>query len=141
MTTATLAARAAGALSATSDPQPTNAASDAATPVLALEGVTMKIAGLTALNDVSFDVMPGQIVSLIGPNGAGKTTAFNVISGYMRPTAGRVLLFGENIVGKKPEAIAQRGLVRSFQRTSVFDNATVFENLLTAFHLQGASGL
>lgn len=137
MTTATLAVPAAGALNAPADPR----ATDAATPVLRLEGVTMKIAGLTALNDVTFDVMPGQIVSLIGPNGAGKTTAFNVISGYMRPTAGRVLLFGENIVGKKPEAIAQRGLVRSFQRTSVFDNATVFDNLLTAFHLQGASGI
>ncbi|MEN3297138.1 MAG: branched-chain amino acid transport system ATP-binding protein [Burkholderiales bacterium] len=110
-------------------------------PVLELHGITMKINGLTALDKVSFAVQPGQIVSLIGPNGAGKTTTFNVISGYMRPTAGDVMLFGESIVGRAPEDIAQRGLVRTFQRTSVFNQSTVFDNVLTAYHLQGRSGL
>ena len=71
--------------------------------VLELNGITMQIAGLTALNKVSFAVEAGKIVSLIGPNGAGKTTTFNVISGYMRPTAGSVMLFGENIVGRSPD--------------------------------------
>lgn len=108
---------------------------------LSLRGITMKISGLVALNDVSFDVHPGRVVSLIGPNGAGKTTAFNVISGYMRPTAGSVSLFGEEIVGRSPHEIAARGLVRSFQRTSVFGQCSVFDNLLTAYHLQGKAGL
>ena len=110
-------------------------------PVLTLSDVTMQIAGLTAVDKLSFSVEAGQIVSLIGPNGAGKTTTFNVISGYMRPTAGRVMLFGENIVGLSPDRIAQRGLVRSFQRTSVFAGCTVFDNVLTALHLQGHAGV
>jgi branched-chain amino acid transport system ATP-binding protein len=109
--------------------------------VLRLEGVTMQIAGLTAVDTLSFSVQAGQIVSLIGPNGAGKTTTFNVISGYMRPTAGRVMLFGDNVVGLSPDRIAQRGLVRSFQRTSVFAGCTVFDNLLTGLHLRGRSGV
>ena len=110
-------------------------------PLLELRGVTMQLAGLTALSNVSFTVEAGKIVSLIGPNGAGKTTTFNVISGYMRPTAGKVLLSGENVVGRSPDAIAAGGLVRTFQRTSVFGQCTVFDNLLIAFHLQGKAGL
>jgi branched-chain amino acid transport system ATP-binding protein len=109
--------------------------------VLALEGVTMNIAGLIALSEVSFSVGRGKIVSLIGPNGAGKTTAFNVISGYMRPTAGRVRLFGRDITALAPERIAQQGLVRTFQRTSVFGACSVLDNVLTALHLQGESGV
>lgn len=109
--------------------------------VLTLGGVTMDIAGLKAMDTVSFDVEEGQIVSLIGPNGAGKTTTFNAISGYMRPTAGEIRVFGRNVVGLSPEKIAELGLVRSFQRTNVFPGCTVFENVLTALHLQGRSGL
>ncbi|QET05485.1 MULTISPECIES: ABC transporter ATP-binding protein [Cupriavidus] len=109
--------------------------------VLTLGGVTMDIAGLKAMDTVSFDVEEGQIVSLIGPNGAGKTTTFNAISGYMRPTAGEVRVFGRNVVGLPPEKIAELGLVRSFQRTNVFPGCTVFDNVLTALHLQGRSGL
>ncbi|GAA4339858.1 ABC transporter ATP-binding protein [Pigmentiphaga soli] len=110
-------------------------------PALELANVTMRIAGLTAVDDVSFAVPAGRIVSLIGPNGAGKTTTFNVISGYMRPTAGRVLLFGQDVVGLAPERISQLGLVRSFQRTSVFAGCTVFDNILTALHLRGRAAL
>ncbi|WP_111497124.1 MULTISPECIES: ABC transporter ATP-binding protein [Marinobacter] len=109
--------------------------------VLSLDGITMKIAGLVALDNVTFSIPAGQIVSLIGPNGAGKTTAFNVISGYMPPTAGSVHLFDADITGHSPHSIASRGLVRSFQRTSVFDDQTVFDNLLTAYHLQGRTSL
>ncbi len=109
--------------------------------VLELIGVTVRIAGLTAVDALSFSVQAGQIVSLIGPNGAGKTTTFNVISGYLRPTAGQVRLFGDPVVGLSPDRIAARGLVRSFQRTSVFAGVTVFDNILTALHLQGATGL
>jgi len=109
--------------------------------VLSLEAVTMKIAGLVALDKVTFEIPAGEIVSLIGPNGAGKTTAYNVISGYMPPTSGKVRLFGEDITGQSPHTIAARGLVRSFQRTSVFDDQSVFDNLLTAYHLQGRASL
>ena len=109
--------------------------------VLSLKGITMKIAGLVALDDVTFSIPAGQIVSLIGPNGAGKTTAYNVISGYMPPTSGEVYLFDEDITAHSPHSIAARGLVRSFQRTSVFDGQSVFENLLTAYHLQGTVSL
>ena len=107
---------------------------------LRLDGITMNIAGLIALSEVSFAVPRGRIVSLIGPNGAGKTTAFNVISGYMRPTRGKVSLFGEEVTALAPERIAQKGLVRTFQRTSVFNACSVMDNVLTALHLQGSSG-
>lgn len=110
-------------------------------PALRLDGVTMNIAGLIALSEVSFEVPAGRIVSLIGPNGAGKTTAFNVISGYMRPTRGEVSLFGQPVTRLSPEGIAQRGLVRTFQRTSVFGACSVLENVLTALHLQGNAGV
>ncbi|MCT9810472.1 ABC transporter ATP-binding protein [Acidovorax sp. Be4] len=109
--------------------------------VLRLEEVTMQISGLTAVDQLSFSVTAGQIVSLIGPNGAGKTTTFNVISGYMRATSGRVRLFGEDVTGLSPDRIAQRGLVRSFQRTSVFAGCTVFDNILTGLHLRGRGGV
>lgn len=109
--------------------------------VLSLKGVTMKIAGLVALDNVTFSIPAGEIVSLIGPNGAGKTTAYNVISGYMQPTSGTIHLFDEEITGHSPHSIAARGLVRSFQRTSVFDDQSVFDNLLTAYHLQGRASL
>ncbi|MGI9572863.1 ABC transporter ATP-binding protein [Alloalcanivorax xenomutans] len=109
--------------------------------LLSLSGISLRIAGLQILSDVDLRVEPGRIVSLIGPNGAGKTTAFNIISGYMRPSAGSVHFLGQDITGKQPHEIAELGLVRSFQRTNIFGNCTVFENLLTAFHMQGRSGL
>ena len=115
--------------------------SESSQTALSLRGVTMKIAGLVALDNVTFDIPSGEIVSLIGPNGAGKTTAFNVISGYMPPTSGTVHLFDEDITAHSPHTIAARGLVRSFQRTSVFDDQSVFDNLLTAYHLQGRASL
>ena len=109
--------------------------------ILSLSELTVRISGLTALDSVSFDVNSHQVVSLIGPNGAGKTTAFNVISGYMAPTSGQVKFSGKSIVGLRPEDIASLGLIRSFQRTSVFNECTVFENLLTALHMQGKCNL
>jgi branched-chain amino acid transport system ATP-binding protein len=116
-------------------------AAQAAPDALRLDGITMNISGLIALSEVSFAVPRGRIVSLIGPNGAGKTTAFNVISGYMRPTRGQVSLFGEQVTAWAPERIAQKGLVRTFQRTSVFNACSVMDNVLTALHLQGSSGV
>jgi branched-chain amino acid transport system ATP-binding protein len=110
-------------------------------PLLQGEHLAVHIGGLVAIADMSFSVPEGQVVSLIGPNGAGKTTAFNVITGYMRPTAGRVLFAGQEVSGLTPDRIAQRGLVRSFQRTSVFTGCTVLENALMALHGRGRAGL
>jgi len=110
-------------------------------PLLEVRDLAVHIGGLVAIAEMSFRVPEGQIVSLIGPNGAGKTTAFNVITGYMRPTAGRVLFAGQEITGLPPERIAARGLVRSFQRTSVFTGCTVLENALMALHGTGRAGL
>src|SRR5207247_2612228 len=84
---------------------------------------------------------PGTITSLRGPNGAGKTTAFNAITGYLRPTRGRVAWEGEPIAGRPPCDIARRGVVRTFQRTSVFPALSVFDNVRTGLHLRGSAGL
>ncbi len=110
-------------------------------PLLRVENLAVHIGGLVAIADASFSVPEGQVVSLIGPNGAGKTTAFNVITGYMRPTAGRILFDGAEITGLSPDRIAERGIVRSFQRTSVFTGCTVLENALMALHRRGSAGL
>ncbi len=100
-----------------------------ADPVLALEDVTKRFGGLTALDGVSFTVSAGEVVGLIGPNGAGKTTLFNVISGIEPASAGRVVFRGEPISGLAPHLIARRGLARTFQIVRPFPGLTVLENL------------
>ena len=112
-----------------------------ATPVLSLEHVTVRFGGLVAIADMSFTVHDGEVVGLIGPNGAGKTTAFNAITGYLRPADGRIACRGVSLVGLKPFEIAALGLVRTFQRTSVFRNNTVFDNVLIGLHRRGRSSL
>jgi len=108
-----------------------------AEPLLSLDGITVRFGGLTALDRMTFAVAEGAVVSLIGPNGAGKTTAFNVITGYLAPSAGEIGYRGRSIVGLKPHQIAARGLVRTFQKTSVFAARSVFENVLIGLHLSG----
>ena len=103
--------------------------------------LTVRFGGVAALAGVSFTVAPGTVTSLIGPNGAGKTTAFNVITGFQRPTQGTVRHDGESITGWRPPRIAARGLVRTFQKTSVFPGLTVRENMLTGLHLRGRVGV
>ena len=97
--------------------------------------------GLVALSDLNFTVNEGEIVSLIGPNGAGKTTAFNIVTGFLPPTHGSVSYRGTALNGLKPHEIADIGLVRTFQRTSVFPNDTVYDNLLIGLHRQSRVGL
>jgi branched-chain amino acid transport system ATP-binding protein len=109
--------------------------------VLSIEHVTVKFGGLVALSDVNFVVRKGEIVGLIGPNGAGKTTAFNVFTGFLAPTQGEVRYRGTLLNGLPPHEIAVLGLVRTFQRTSIFQNNSVFENLLIGLHRQGRSTL
>lgn len=107
---------------------------------LVIEDVGVRFGGLVAISGLSLVVEPGSIVSLIGPNGAGKTTAFNVITGYMRPTSGRVHYKGRDLTGLTPPEIAELGVIRTFQRTSIFNDCTVFEGVLTSLHLRGKSG-
>ena len=109
--------------------------------LLRLERISRRFGGLVALDDVSLEI-PGQGLSVvIGPNGAGKTTLFNVISGFTSPSAGRVYFNGEEITGQAPEAIARRGLIRTFQLVQLFEGLTVLENVKVGCHLHTRGGL
>lgn len=108
---------------------------------LSIEHVAVHFGGLVAISDLHFTVGEGELVSLIGPNGAGKTTAFNVITGFLRPTKGKVVYRGTPLTGLKPHEVTKLGLVRTFQRTSVFDSCTVFENVLMGLHRRVHIGL
>jgi len=107
---------------------------------LTIRDLAVSFGGVAALAGVSFDVHPGTITSVIGPNGAGKTTAFNAITGYLAPTRGRIEYDGRPLTGLRPSAVAARGIVRTFQRTSVFPALTVADNVMTGLHLRGAAG-
>jgi branched-chain amino acid transport system ATP-binding protein len=104
----------------------------AATPVLRTVGLTVRFGGLTALNNVNFDVRKGEVRAIIGPNGAGKSTFFNCLTGVIRPTSGRVLLNGEDIAGLPPNRISQKGIARSYQITNILPNASTLENVRIA---------
>ncbi len=104
-------------------------------PLLEVDNLTRRFGGLSAVSDLSFAVEAGEIRGLIGPNGAGKTTTFNVITGFYRPTAGRILYRGEDISGLSTNRIAKRGLVRTFQHTTLFQEFTAFKNVLVGCHL------
>lgn len=104
--------------------------------LLSIEGLGISFGGLKAVNDVSFGVKPGEIVSVIGPNGAGKTTLFNMISGVYRPGSGKVLLNGEDVTAMSPHLLARRGMCRTFQNLQVFQSMTVLENVVSGYHLQ-----
>jgi branched-chain amino acid transport system ATP-binding protein len=99
---------------------------------LTLEGVSRHFGGLKAVDQVNLSVHPGQRHALIGPNGAGKTTLFNLISGELPTTAGRVVLFGDDVTKMPPHQRAGRGIARTFQITKLFPNLTVLENMLLA---------
>jgi len=104
--------------------------------LLSIEGLGISFGGLKAVNDVSFGVKPGEIVSVIGPNGAGKTTLFNMISGVYRPGSGKVVLNGEDVTAMSPHLLARRGMCRTFQNLQVFQSMTVLENTIAGYHLQ-----
>ncbi|NWG24296.1 MAG: ABC transporter ATP-binding protein [Pseudorhodoplanes sp.] len=114
---------------------------DGAPTALEITDLAVHIGGLVILERMSLSVPKGKIVSLIGPNGAGKTTAFNIITGYMTPSAGSVRFEGHDLLGMTPDDIAALGLVRTFQRTSIFAGCSVADNVLTAMHLRGRCGL
>lgn len=108
--------------------------------ILKIDKITKSFGGLTALNQVSFDVSKGQIKSVIGPNGAGKTTLFNIISGLIRPNAGRIFFCEKDVTGNVPEENARIGIARTFQVTKPFLNMTVLENVMIGA-LKGTSKL
>src|SRR5215475_7974941 len=109
--------------------------------MLSIDQVAVQFGGLVAISDMTFDVRKGEIVGLIGPNGAGKTTAFNVMTGFQQPSSGEVRYQSRVLAGMKPHEIAKLGLVRTFQRTSVFQERSVFQNVLTGLHCSGRSRL
>lgn len=105
-------------------------------PILQVEHLTKRFGGVTAVEDVSFEVFPGEIVAVIGPNGAGKTTLFNMITCFIPPTEGNVKLNGENITGKKIFELAPLGMMRTFQNLEVFGSMTALENLMIGISVQ-----
>ncbi len=109
--------------------------------LLSIDHVAVHFGGLVAISDMSFHVKEGELVSLIGPNGAGKTTAFNVVTGFMRPTKGQVHFRGIPLHKLKPHEVASVGLVRTFQRTSLFATNSVFDNVLTGLHRHGGASI
>jgi branched-chain amino acid transport system ATP-binding protein len=99
---------------------------------LEVEGLRKEFGGITAVDDVSFDVEEGTLTGLIGPNGAGKSTTFNLITGMLDPTAGTVRFNGEDVTGLQPHEIANRGLARTFQIARELEEMTVLENMMLA---------
>jgi branched-chain amino acid transport system ATP-binding protein len=102
----------------------------AASPLLHVDGLSRRFGGVLAVDNFSCELYGGEILGLIGPNGAGKSTTFNLISGFLKPTAGRVFLEGQRIDGLRPAAIGKRGLVRTFQHDSLFKQLSVLDNVL-----------
>jgi branched-chain amino acid transport system ATP-binding protein len=106
--------------------------------MLRTRGLAKEFNGFRAVNDVDLDVMAGTVHALVGPNGAGKTTLFNLLTGFLTPTGGTIEIDGHDVTGMRPERIAQRGVARSFQITSLFDELTLTEHVELA--LQGRDG-
>jgi len=109
--------------------------------ILEIKNVTKRFGGLTAVNDVSFSVKAGEILSVIGPNGAGKSTLFKLISSFLSTTSGEVRLSGERINNLAPHAVARKGVVRTFQETTIFRSMTVRENIIVSHHLRSNASL
>lgn len=104
-------------------------------PILEVRGVTKRFGGLIALDNVSFDVQPGEMLALVGPNGAGKSTLFNAIAGVSMPTAGQILLNGAEVTRKTSHELARLGVARTFQLVTLFPELTVLENVVQGLHL------
>ena len=100
--------------------------------LLAVAHVSKSFGGIKALAGATFSVEPGELVGLIGPNGSGKTTLINILSGHLAADAGRVTLDGRTIAGTRPEALARRGILRTFQITRAFPRMSVLDNLMVA---------
>ena len=104
--------------------------------ILAVQGISKRFGGLTAVNNVSFSVEAGQILSIIGPNGAGKSTLFKLISSFLPPSSGEVIYNGRRITGLPPHEVARLGVVRTFQETTIFKEMTALQNVVVAHQLR-----
>ncbi len=111
------------------------------TKILEVNHVTKRFGGLTAVNNVSFAVNQGEILSVIGPNGAGKSTLFKLISSFLSTSSGDVRLAGERINNLAPHIVARKGVVRTFQETTIFRSMTVRENIIVSHHLRSRASL
>ena len=109
--------------------------------ILSVQGLTKRFGGLTAVNNVSFDVKEHEILSVIGPNGAGKSTLFKLIASFLKPSAGAVTFKGQQISNLAPHICARKGVVRTFQETTIFRNMTVRDNVIIAHHLRSRASL
>ena len=103
--------------------------------LLTVKDLSVRFGGLAAVSGFALEVHEGEVLSLIGPNGAGKTTAFNAITGYLAPSRGEIVFRGRSLMGLRPNQIARLGLVRTFQKTSVFGGRSALENVLIGLHL------
>jgi branched-chain amino acid transport system ATP-binding protein len=113
---------------------------EAPAPLLEVRGLSRRFGGLNAVDNLSFRVEQGRIHGLIGPNGAGKTTTFNLISGFHPPSGGRIFYEGRDITGIRTSVLAQHGLVRTFQGTTLFQEFSVFDNVRVGCHLSARAG-
>ncbi|WP_214474272.1 ABC transporter ATP-binding protein [Mesorhizobium sp. dw_380] len=109
--------------------------------LLEVSALTKRFGGLVAVNNISFSVREKEILSVIGPNGAGKSTLFKLIASFLRPTSGEVRLKGERISDQAPHIAARKGVVRTFQETTIFKNMSVRENVIIAHHLRSRASL
>jgi branched-chain amino acid transport system ATP-binding protein len=109
-------------------------------PLLVVRDVTLRFGGVSALDGVDFDVLPGELFAVIGPNGAGKTSIFNCLNGVYRPQQGSILLRGEEVTKLKPSETAERGIARTFQNLGLFVNLDVVNNLMLGRHHLMRSG-
>ena len=110
-------------------------------PILQVSHLTKQYGGLTAVNDVSFEVEEGEILSVIGPNGAGKSTLFKLIASFVKPTRGEVRFKGRRISGLAPHTVARMGVVRTFQETTIFKGLTARDSVIVAHHLRSRASL
>ena len=110
-------------------------------PFFKVENLTKRFGGLTAVDDVSFEVEQGEVYTIIGPNGAGKTTIFNLVSLIYPATSGRIVFQDQDLAGLAPDKVAARGIGRTFQNIELFEHATVLQNLLIGRHPHAESNV
>jgi len=106
------------------------------TALLEVNNITLRFGGVTAINDVSFDVQPEELFAIIGPNGAGKTSIFNTVSQVYRPQEGTIHFLGQSLMGMRPDRVAHLGIARTFQNIELFPQMNVIDNLLTGRHIR-----
>ena len=109
--------------------------------ILEVDGLSKKFGGLDAMKDVSFNVHEGEILSIIGPNGAGKSTLFKLISSFLKPTAGSIKFMGRSVTRYPAHKVAQMGIVRTFQETTIFRDMTVLENVIVGHQIRSTANI